>query len=211
MVVKIRKEMIVMGLFEKIMDIGVNVQTAVDVLDMELQAKRGIRKSKTDKFYFLKTYDKYIEDDVKDIEKELRERDPLILARLYSIAYVDSSFYLEGEWKVGEEKNYFNRLTDDTIIQNKLKKLLVDYFHTDDGMPIFHDDFDRARIYIDLLETEEDFAVVLDDLNRAVKEFETNKSIAASKIRAYLKKRQATINGDSEGDESLARTLDDLI
>lgn len=175
------------------------------------------KKFQKDCYYCLKKNKEYVEDSVEDIIKELTKERPLMLARLYSVAYVAlfrlNNIYVSGEWKFGSE-NFLDTLTFDKSTQNKLKKLLVSFFWKDNGGVTHNDDpnyFEDVRKHIDLIDQSTMFEVLLSDIERLFKDPESKEAVAISRVRTYLKKKESELKGDTEGNESLTALLKDLM
>lgn len=175
------------------------------------------KKFQKDRYYYLKKNKEYVEDSVEDIIKELTKERPLMLARMYCVAYVGlfglKGIYSFGEWKFGNE-NFLDTLTFDKVAQNKLKKLLVNFFWKSNGGVTHSDDpkyFEDVREYIDLIDQSSKFEVILSDIERLYKEPNSEEAVAISRVRTYLKKKESKLKGDTEGNESLTEMLKDLM
>lgn len=205
-----------MSILGKIKDVSIGIGSDIEAKMWDIEASNDIRKSKKDKFYYLKKHSEYVEDDVKNIEAEILKNDPMILTRLYCMAYISYgslNTYLYGNWMFGEI-DYLDCLTDDSAIKNKLKKLLVDYFLSDKNDKKDDDEtayFEKAKHFMDLIDNVSDCDTVIADIEKLFKGSNSRTAVAISKVRTYIKKKEAELNGDDEGNESLAKSLDDLI
>ena len=175
------------------------------------------KKFQKDCYYNLKKNKEYVDDAVEDILTELIKDRPLMLARLYSVAYValfsHSNIYVSGEWRVGNE-NFLETLTFDKTTQNKLKKLLVSFFWKENGGFTHSDDpkyFEGVTKYIDLLDKDSNYEVILTDIERLYKDTNSQEPVAISRVRTYLRKKESELKGDTEGNESLTELLKDLM
>lgn len=174
------------------------------------------KKFQKDCYYCLKKNKEYVDDAVEDILTELIKDRPLMLARLYSVAYValfSLNIYTSDEWRIGNE-NFLETLTFDKTTQNKLKKLLVSFFWKENGGFPHRDDpkyFECVTKYIDLLDKDSKYEVILTDIERLYKDTNSQALVEISRVRTYLKKKESELKGDTEGNESLTALLKDLM
>lgn len=204
-----------MGIFDKIGDAAAGFAGAVE-WNMFLVGDAIDRKiSKKDIYHYLKKNKEYVDDDVNQIEKEFAENSSLVLARFYCIAYIAAGAldgYLYGDWKFGEE-DFLTTLSDDIAIKNKLKKLLTHFYWGENAITRNSEPaiFEKPKKYIDLITEESDYDIILADIKRLYPDADSRGAVTISRVRTYINKKKSELNGDDEGNESLAKSLDDLI